>query len=110
MLKDILEAIRRREEPVVVGGVKLIARELEHAADVDAMQDNQDLIYKLVVRSTYDEQGGLVFTDEDIAALKAGAKLKLMPLFQAVARVNGMALEDDVKNSGAAPDSGLPSS
>lgn len=110
MLADLLEAIRRREETLTIGGVKLVVRELAKGVDVGPMEDNVDLSYKLVVRSTFDEQGNPVFTDDDIPALKGGAKLALEPLFSAVSRVHGLDLGAETKNSAAAPDSAPPTS
>lgn len=104
MHDDILAAIRPREEPVTVGGLKLVVREMAHAADVASFDDNADLTYKLVVRCVFDEAGAPVFTDDDIPALKAAAKVRLAELVAAVTRVNGFDLAGNAKNSGAAQD------
>ena len=106
MRRELSEAIKPREERIEFGGLTLIVRELATSADVTAFQDNADMTYKLVVRSTFDEAGEPAFSDEDIPALKAGAKFALLPLITAVTRVNGFALEKNVKNSAAAPGAG----
>lgn len=101
MLKDLLEVLRIREEQVELGGHKLVVRELQSAADVAALADNQDLGYKLLVRCVFDEAGAPAFTDDDIPALKAGSKSRLAPLMAAVTRVNGFDSEANAKNSAA---------
>ena len=106
MRQELIEAIKPHEERVELGGLTLIVRELACAADITAFQDNADMTYKLVVRSTFDEAGEPAFSDEDIPALKAGAKFALLPLINAVTRVNGFALKENIKNSAAAPGNG----
>ena len=106
MLEVLREALAPREERVVIGGITLVAREMATAADVEAMQDNKDLGMKMLVRCVFDESGKAVFTDEDIPALKASAKVKLAPLVAAVNRVNGFAVEAEAKNSEAGPAAG----
>ena len=101
MLKEILDAIKRREETVVLGGVKLIVRELAQSSDLSGLQGSEDLSYRLVMLSTYTEDGALAFNEADLDAIKSGARSKLTPLFLAAARVNGMVVEDNVKNSDA---------
>lgn len=103
---ELLEAIKPREERVTLGAHTLVVRELACAADIAAFQDNADMTYKLIVRCTFDEAGEPAFTDEDIPALKAGAKATLLPLIAAVTRVNGFAFEENVKNSAADPGAG----
>ena len=106
MREELLKAIQPREERITLGPHTLVVRELAAAADIAAFQDNADMTYKLIVRCTFDETGEPAFTDEDITALKAGSKLTLLPLITAVTRVNGFALEENVKNSAAAPGDG----
>ena len=103
MLKDLAEYLRPREERLAFAGRALVVRELESAADVAFMADNEDLSYKLLVRCVFDEAGAPVFTEADVVALKAGAKAKLLPLMEAVNRVNGFDTAGDAKNSGAVP-------
>ena len=106
MKEDIFAALAPREERLELGGHTLIVREIASAADVVVFQDNADMTYKLIVRCVFDEAGEAVFTDGDIARLKSGAKAKLLPLIQAVSRVNGYAIEENLKNSAAAPGDG----
>ena len=113
MLEDLLEAIRPREERVKLGGRVLVVKELATAADVASMRDNKDLDYKLVVRCVFLGEPGAepdswvagppAFAEDDIPALKAGAKTKLVPLLEAVNRVNGFDIEAEEKNSAAVP-------
>ena len=106
MLPDLLEAIQPREKEITLGGRKLVVRELSGEADTSAMQDNQDLTWKLLVRCVFvAESGEPAFTDKDIPALRRGAKLRVKPLVDAVIEVNGMDIEAEAKNSAAAPDS-----
>lgn len=100
MLRDeLLSALAPREEKVVLAGQTLTVRELETAADVTAFQDQSDTLYKLLVRSTFDADGNAVFTDADIPALKKSGSRKILPLMEAVARVNGMNTADNEKKS-----------
>ena len=104
MLADLLEAIQPRQEQVVLGGHMLVVREMQSAADVGFMHDNEDLSYKLMVRCVFDEAGMPAFDEADIPALKAGAKAKLLPLMEAVNRVNGFDAVAEAKNSVAVQD------
>jgi hypothetical protein len=103
MLEDIRAAIAPREERLELGGKTLVVKELACAADVAAFSEPEDMVYKLLVRCAFDESGALVFTDADIPMLKAGARRAMLPLIEAVNRVNGFDLEANVKNSEAAP-------
>lgn len=104
MRADLLAAIKPREEPVTLGPHKLVVRELAIAADVVALQDNVDMTYKLAVRCVLDAATGEpIWTDEDIPALKAGAKFAMLPVMEAVQRVNGLSIEDNEKKSEASP-------
>lgn len=103
MYRDLAEFLRPREERLSFAGRTLVVRELESAADVASMADNVDLAYKLMVRCVFDEAGAPVFTEADVPALRSGAKAKLLPLMEAVNRVNGFDTEGDSKNSAAAP-------
>lgn len=106
MLEALKVALAPREEKVELGGVALTVREMPSAASVEAMRDNKDLGYKLLVRCVFDAEGKLAFDDADIEALKMSAKMKLAPLLAAVNRVNGLAVEDEAKNSDAGPGAG----
>jgi hypothetical protein len=110
VLQDILDAIKPREERVTLGGHVLVVREIAIAADVAFMQDNADLTYKLVVRCVFDEAGEPAFDESDIPGLKKAGKTKLLPLIEAVNRVNGFDIEHEAKNSSAAPADGSSTS
>lgn len=103
MRDELLAALARREERVTIGGLKLVVREMENAADVAGFEDGADYGYKLVVRCVFDEAGAPVFTDDDISALKGASRVKFLPVIAAVNRVNGIDVEGEVKNSAAAP-------
>lgn len=106
-MKDaLLAALAPQEKQVTVEGVVLTVREMDSAADTEAFRDNVDMSWKLLVRCTYDADGKLVFTDEDIPRLKKSSKVKLAPLTDAVLRVNGYKAEAVEKNSAAAPSGG----
>lgn len=105
MIRELLEHLQRREERVEIGGVTLVVRELESAADVASLRvkDATERNHRLIVLCTFDAEGKTrVFSDEDVPALMAGSKVKLNPLIDAVARVNGFDEEANRKNSPAA--------
>lgn len=106
MREELLAALAPREEKLELGGQRLVARELESAADVEAFKDGVDFTYKLIVRCTFGEDGERAFSDEDIPALKKASNKKLGPLVKAVHRVNGLLVEDEVKNSEAGTGAG----
>ena len=106
MLEALKNALAPMEEKVSIGGVELVVREMPHAADVVALEDQTDLGYKILVRCVFDADGAPVFSDEDIPALKAAGKLKLAPLMKACNKVNGLLVEEAAKNSEAAPAGG----
>jgi hypothetical protein len=96
-----------REEEIELAGRAIIVRELGSAADGLAFRDGEDQMEKFIVRCCFDKASGeAVFTDEHIALLKRAPKLKTMALRLAVARVNGLLAEDELKNSGAGPSAG----
>jgi len=106
MLPELLEAIRAREKEINFGGRSLIVRELTSEIDTTALRDASDVEWKLLVRCVFDTQSGEpVFTDKDIGTLKRGSRLRVRALLDAVAEVNGLDLEAEIKNSDAAPDS-----
>ena len=106
MREEILAALAAQEEKVTVGGKQLTVRELGSAADGAPFLDKTDVAYKLLTRCVFGDDDQPVFTDDDIPALKAGGKRKLMPLVNAVLRVNGLAAEEAEKNSEADQSSG----
>ena len=102
MLKELSEFLKLREERMDFGGVKVVVRELATAEDLADFADQGEALYALVVRCTFDEAGKKhMFVDADIPQLKTGSKMKLMPLIEAVNRVNGQDLEGEIKNSEA---------
>lgn len=100
---EFFAAVKPREECVTVGGVEVVVRQLATAADVEALRDGQDAIYKFVVLCCFDRAGVPAFTMADLPDLKAAAKAPMLPLLQAVARVNGLDAGDAEKNSAASP-------
>ena len=106
MHKSLKNFLAAREEPITVGDRRLVARELEAAADTAAFLDQEDLSYKLIVRCVFEEDGSPAFTDDDIQTLKSGSRVKLQPLVDAVNRVNGLDVRAEAKNSDAGPGAG----
>ena len=67
-------------------------------------KDVTDSQYKFVVACVLDPATETpIFTAEDIPALKAASSSRVLEVFSAVNRVNGFALEQEVKNSEASP-------
>lgn len=97
--EELLKALAAREETVVLAGRTLVVREMDVAADVTAFQDQADTVFKLITRCVFDADGKPVFQDSDIPALKKSASRKLMPVVEAVMRVNGMDAADNEKKS-----------
>lgn len=107
MIRDqLLKALAPREERIEFEGYALLVREIPVAEDLSDFEKNEDSAFRLLVRSVYDEEGNRAFADEDIPALKASSKRKVIELQDAVARVNGWKAEEEVKNSGADQSSG----
>lgn len=102
----ILAALAPQEERLELWGHTLVIRELASAADVVRVEDDDNLTYHFIVRCTFDEAGEPLFTDDDIPQLKACSKAKLLPIIEAVSRVNGLWVNGNAKNSEAAPCSG----
>lgn len=108
-MRDILlEYLKPREETLDVSGRKVIVRELQEDADRIGMQGagEQEMVYRFVVRCVFDEEGQRIFTDDDLPAIKAAAASRLGPLMRAVIRVNALSVDEEEKNSDAAPSSG----
>lgn len=106
MRDSLLKYLAAREELVEVGGHKVTVREIGPEVDTSAFRDGVDSLWKFITRSTFDEKGDPVFTDADIPALKLTAKIRLVPLIEAVSRVNRLNRDDEIKNSDAVPGSG----
>ena len=102
MLSDLVDFLKQREERIKLGGRALVVRELSSAGDTEPMRDGVDVAWKVLVRCTFLESGESAFSDEDIPALKASSASKLGVLINAVNRVNGLNVEEEVKNSEAA--------
>lgn len=115
MLKEIQEALQPREEQVTLGGRVLIVREVEEASVIASTgQGDPDAFYHLMVACVYIGEevepadgekpavykaGALAMSADDIPTIKRSGRRALRPLAQAVARVNGMLVEEEVKNS-----------
>lgn len=107
MKEELAKYIAPREERLTFGGVKLVVRELGTAADGLAFKTSGDTEQKFIVRCVFiDETGEPAFSDEDIPALKLASRLKMLPVIEAVNRVMGFDLAEEVKNSAAAPSAG----
>lgn len=111
MRAEFLDLIKLREERITFGGRPLIVRELHSAAEVGTGKDDPDIFYRLMVCCIYEAEevtpgvfqaGPQALTVDDIPHLKAGSRKKLAPLIHAVQRVNGLDVEEEVKNSEAA--------
>lgn len=108
MLKDILDAIRTREEEIEFLGKVYVVRELSASATLGggSVPEGEDAEtfawWRMFVRSVFDkETGQQVFQDDDIAELMKGSRFKLAKLLQACNRVNGLDEVDNAKNSSA---------
>jgi len=99
----LLAALQPRAEQLTFHGVEVVVRELATAADTEAFRDGADAQFKFLTRCVFDADGQPLFTDEQIPALKSASRAKLLPLLEAVMRVNGLLAEDTEKNSAASP-------
>lgn len=106
MHSDLLEFLTPREESITLAGQPLVVREMPAAADIAAFRDNEDHIFKLIVRCTFTADGDLAFSDAHIPALKAAPRLKLAPLINAVVAVNALDEGAEIKNSEAGTSAG----
>lgn len=110
MKEEIRKFIEPRSETIAWAGVKVVIRELDTAADLSAAPDPSDAAYWLLVRCAFYEDGTPVFAEADIEVLRSkkgkASTRKIAPLLRAVNRVNGLDLEDEVKNSVAGPGTG----
>ena len=103
MLDDLKDFLTPREEKLKFGKVKLVVRELDGSADNSALSVGDDTSWRILVRCVFREDNGQpAFEEKDIPALKKKSPLVTAPLVNAVGRVNGSNLEEEVKNSDAA--------
>lgn len=105
MLDALKSLLAPREEVVEIGGVRLIVRELTTASDVAGLGVDSDAVYRLTVRCVFAESGEPAFADDDIAEMKRTALTAFSTIVHAVRRVNGLDLDDSVKNSSGDPSS-----
>jgi len=104
MLKELEEFLKPQEERVKFGSLTVVVRELATLEDFTALgSSGADGVYLGLVRCVFTEKGEPVFAEADLPKLKASSKVKLLPLMQAMNRVNGLDIEGEVKNSEAAP-------
>ena len=102
-----LDVFKRRVDEFTIGGKKFIIKELTSASDIAALKDDKDYALKVIVRCAFTEDGAQAFTDSDIPDLRAEMSLqKLNQLFRVVSKVNGMDVEEEIKNSAAVPTGG----
>lgn len=113
MRESLLKFFGPQEVRLTLAGSPIVVRTLADEADVEALRDPTDFVWKLVVRCAfYDadgpdyKSGEPAFTDEDIERLKRAPRVLMLPLAQAVRDVNGLDLYGEVKNSNAGPSSG----
>jgi hypothetical protein len=105
MIKDILEALKCRDEEAELLGRKVLVRELNASAtfgNIPREQLEADQWWLMLVRCVFDKETGLpIFQDDDIPELKLGSRNKLGPVLAAFNRVNGLDVEDNEKKSTA---------
>lgn len=104
MKEALLKFFEPREERVAMAGETYFVRTRPN--DSDPIKGGDDAIYQFTVRCTFDADGKLAFTDDDIPTLKAAPDVLKARLQRAVALVNGFDLAEEEKNSGAGPSSG----
>lgn len=102
MLEDLAEFLKPREERITFGKVPLVIMELDGSADNSALAAEEDRAWRILVRCVFREDGTPAFTDADIPKLKRKSPSVTQPLLTAVSRVNGISVEEEVKNSDAA--------
>lgn len=107
MIKELEDLLRLREQKVEIGSLKFVVRELTSAATLISAEEKDvhpdEASWRVFVRCVFDESGVPAFSDADIPKLKASSKWRLRPLVKAVNQVNGFEVEDEAKNSAAAP-------
>jgi hypothetical protein len=110
MEQALQDFLTPRQEEIELAGRTIIVRELGSASDLDGFRDQQDHFEKFIVRSCFDKATGeQLFTDEHIPMLKRAPATKTRGLRLAVARVNGLVADDELKNSDAGPGAGSSS-
>lgn len=106
MREDLLKYLAPAEERFEFSGKAVILREMDTAAEVEAMNDQPDGAWRMFVRCVFDEAGNPVFNDNDIPALKKSGTRKLSGIFAKVMALNGMDLKGLAKKSEAGPAAG----
>lgn len=106
MRDELLKFFGPQERKLTVSGVPVVVKTIPDDADVAALKDGQDVLWKMLVRCAFGADGKPEFTDEDIETLKRAPRVLTLPLVQAVQDVNGFDLYADVKNSAADPSAG----
>lgn len=113
MRDSLLQFFGPQEVRLTLAGAPLVVRTLADEADVEALRDPTDFVWKLAVRCTFYgadgpdyKDGEPAFTDEDIERLKRAPRVLVLPLMQALKDVNGLDLYGEVKNFNAGPSSG----
>ena len=97
----------RKSEPLMIDGRKFTVRQVRSASELVEVKDSDEANYRLIIKCLCDEAGNPVFTDADIPALKEEAsEINFLPVLRAIARVNGLDVEERAKNSEAAPSGG----
>lgn len=113
MIKEIQEALARRQETISFRGTTLVVREMAQAASVvPDGTPKEDFFYHIVVACVFEgklvkeaegdqpavyEAGQPALDASDIPALKQGSRSALMPITRAVQRVNGLDAEEEAK-------------
>jgi hypothetical protein len=104
VLDDLAEFLKPREERLTFGKVKLVVRELDGGADNSALREAEDRSWRLLVRCVFrEDDDSQAFSDADIPVLKRKSPAVTGKLMNAVNSVNGFGLEEEAKNSDAAP-------
>lgn len=107
MRESLIAFFGPQERRLVVAGDEVVVRTLPDGADVEALKDGQDVVWKLMTRCTfYAADDSPAFTDADIETLKSAPRVRTLPLVRAVEAVNAFDLYAEVKNSEAVPSDG----
>jgi hypothetical protein len=103
MRDDLIAAIEPQKEAVEFLGKTLYVHELDCAADIPSGGGAVEINLRMMVLCTRDDKGELVFSDEDLPRLRKSSRRKIMPLLDAVMRVNGFDAKAEAKNSAGVP-------